>query len=88
MKFHNIPEVLPVGLYVCCGSRNVLKRVDAISTRENMPVFLGGVSTADCFGCQVDQVSLLPSFYMEDTPRSANEAWARLNNDPLFMVRS
>lgn len=37
-------------------------------------------------GQQVEKVALLPSFYVEDTPRSANEAWARLNNDPLFMV--
>ncbi|GMH39144.1 hypothetical protein BSKO_07042 [Bryopsis sp. KO-2023] len=36
---------------------------------------------------KADHVSLLPSFYTEDTPKSANEAWARLNNDPLFMIK-
>lgn len=35
---------------------------------------------------QVQHVSVLPSFYVDDTPHSANEAWARLNNDPLMMV--
>lgn len=32
-------------------------------------------------------MSLLPTFYAEDTPASANETWARLHNDPLFAVR-
>lgn len=36
---------------------------------------------------QVQQTTTLPSFYVDDTPKSANEAWARLNNDPLMMVR-
>lgn len=35
---------------------------------------------------QADNVSLLPTFYAEDTPASANETWARLHNDPLFSV--
>jgi len=36
---------------------------------------------------RVQQVSVLPSFYVDDTPHSANEAWARLNNDPLMMIK-
>ena len=35
---------------------------------------------------QAESVALLPSFYSEDTPASANETWARLHSDPLFAV--
>ncbi|CAD7701668.1 unnamed protein product [Ostreobium quekettii] len=34
-----------------------------------------------------EKISVLPSFYTEDTPKSANETWARLHNDPLFMIK-
>ena len=33
---------------------------------------------------QAQQAVLLPTFYSEDTPASANETWARLHSDPLF----
>eukprot|EP00951_Prasinocladus_malaysianus_P008475 scaffold61410_cov42-Prasinocladus_malaysianus.AAC.1 len=33
------------------------------------------------------QTSSLPSFYAEDTPKSALEQWQRLNNDPLFAIK-
>ena len=39
-----------------------------------------------CWLVQVESVALLPSFYSEDTPASANETWARLHSDPLFAV--
>lgn len=29
----------------------------------------------------------LPSFLTTDTPASQNEAWARLNNDPLLAIK-
>ena len=35
---------------------------------------------------QAQQTVLLPTFYSEDTPASANETWARLHSDPLFAV--
>lgn len=35
---------------------------------------------------QAQQAVLLPTFYSEDTPASANETWARLHSDPLFAV--
>ena len=35
---------------------------------------------------QGNQAVLLPTFYSEDTPASANETWARLHSDPLFAV--
>lgn len=37
---------------------------------------------------RAERASLLPSFYAEDTPASANETWARLHNDPMFAVRA
>jgi Pre-mRNA splicing factor len=36
---------------------------------------------------RAEQLSLLPTFYAEDTPASANETWARLHSDPLFAIR-
>lgn len=36
---------------------------------------------------RADQAVLLPTFYSEDTPASANETWARLHSDPLFAIR-
>lgn len=35
---------------------------------------------------QAEQAVMLPTFYSEDTPASANETWARLHSDPLFAV--
>ena len=35
---------------------------------------------------QCEEASNLPSFLNTATPASQNEAWARLNNDPLLMV--
>ena len=35
---------------------------------------------------QCEETSNLPSFLNTATPASQNEAWARLNNDPLLMV--
>lgn len=37
---------------------------------------------------QAQQAVLLPTFYSEDTPASANETWARLHSDPLFAASS
>lgn len=37
---------------------------------------------------QAEQAVMLPTFYSEDTPASANETWARLHSDPLFAVSS
>lgn len=39
-----------------------------------------------CILLQGQQAVLLPTFYSEDTPASANETWARLHSDPLFAV--
>lgn len=36
---------------------------------------------------RLEQATLLPSFYAEDTPTAANETWARLHADPLFAIR-
>eukprot|EP01023_Acetabularia_acetabulum_P026199 TRINITY_DN2491_c0_g1_i4.p1 TRINITY_DN2491_c0_g1~~TRINITY_DN2491_c0_g1_i4.p1 ORF type:complete len:675 (+),score=86.27 TRINITY_DN2491_c0_g1_i4:166-2190(+) len=36
---------------------------------------------------KVQEASLLPSFYAQDTPTSALETWQRLNNDPLFLIK-
>lgn len=36
---------------------------------------------------RIEQATLLPSFYAEDTPVAANETWARLHSDPLFAIR-
>lgn len=36
---------------------------------------------------RLEQATLLPSFYAEDTPVAANETWARLHADPLFAIR-
>ena len=36
---------------------------------------------------QCEEASNLPSFLTTATPASQNEAWARLNNDPLLMVK-
>lgn len=36
---------------------------------------------------KMEQATLLPSFYAEDTPVAANETWARLHSDPLFAIR-
>lgn len=36
---------------------------------------------------QCEQATQLPSFMTSATPASQNEAWARLNNDPLLLVR-
>jgi len=36
---------------------------------------------------RLEQATLLPSFYAEDTPIAANETWARLHSDPLFAIR-
>ncbi|DBB05825.1 hypothetical protein WJX82_010516 [Trebouxia sp. C0006] len=36
---------------------------------------------------RAQQAVLLPTFYSEDTPASANETWARLHSDPLFAIR-
>ncbi|KAL3154798.1 hypothetical protein ABBQ38_011342 [Trebouxia sp. C0009 RCD-2024] len=36
---------------------------------------------------KAQQAVLLPTFYSEDTPASANETWARLHSDPLFAIR-
>ncbi|KAK9808797.1 hypothetical protein WJX72_003833 [[Myrmecia] bisecta] len=36
---------------------------------------------------QAEKVALLPTFYAEDTPASANETWARLHSDPLFAIK-
>ncbi|KAK9846165.1 hypothetical protein WJX84_002742 [Apatococcus fuscideae] len=36
---------------------------------------------------KAESVALLPSFYAEDTPASANETWARLHSDPLFAIK-
>mmetsp|Transcript_35609 Transcript_35609/g.100801 ORF Transcript_35609/g.100801 Transcript_35609/m.100801 type:complete len:384 (+) Transcript_35609:175-1326(+) len=34
-----------------------------------------------------EATATLPSFYTDDTPKSALEQWQRLNNDPLFAIK-
>lgn len=36
---------------------------------------------------RAERASMLPSFLKIDTPASQNEAWNRLNNDPLLMIK-
>jgi hypothetical protein len=36
---------------------------------------------------RAERVTQLPSFYRNDTPQSQNEQWARLNNDPLLLIK-
>ncbi|KAK9825013.1 hypothetical protein WJX74_000705 [Apatococcus lobatus] len=50
---------------------------------EGRPVQLD----ADGGPSKAETVALLPSFYSEDTPASANETWARLHSDPLFAIK-
>ncbi|GAX83794.1 hypothetical protein CEUSTIGMA_g11219.t1 [Chlamydomonas eustigma] len=45
----------------------------------------GGVIPQEMSKCE--QTSALPSFMTNATPASQNEAWARLNNDPLLMIK-
>jgi hypothetical protein len=35
----------------------------------------------------IEQVKVPVSMFTDDTPKSQNEQWARLNNDPMLMVR-
>lgn len=36
---------------------------------------------------RAERAAQLPSFLTTDTPASLNEAWARLNNDPLLAIK-
>jgi len=48
----------------------------------------GGVQPAEEDNVsRADRVAALPSFLRTDTPASQNEAWARLNADPLLAMR-
>jgi hypothetical protein len=35
----------------------------------------------------IEQAKAPGSMFTDDTPKSQNEQWARLNNDPMLMVR-